>query len=55
MITLWLQTAVAFGFALAAWISGLDANGAAIDSALLWGASALAGAFVVFRALARAR
>jgi hypothetical protein len=55
MIALWLQAGLVFGLALAAWISGLDANGTAIESALLWTASALTAASLLFRRAASGR
>jgi hypothetical protein len=55
MIALWLQAGLVFGLALAAWISGLDATGTPVESALLWTASALAAAAVLFRTVVSGR
>lgn len=55
MMQLWLQFTVVVALALVAWICGLDATAATLDSAWLWGAVALAGAPVVYQLVHRAR
>jgi hypothetical protein len=52
---LWLHFTLVVALALVAWICGLDATGARLESAWLWGAVALAGAPVVYRLVHRAR
>jgi hypothetical protein len=51
----WLRFTLVLGLALAAWISGLDGNGAPAEAAWLWAATALAGAHLVYRSVLRSR
>jgi hypothetical protein len=54
-IPIWLQIPIVLGLALAAWISGMDANGSPVETSLLWGAATLAGAHLLIRLLAPSR
>lgn len=51
----WLQFTLVLALALAAWICGLDANGAPVEAAWLWAAATLAGAHLAYRSLLRPR
>jgi hypothetical protein len=51
----WMRFALVLVLALAAWICGLDSNGAPVEAIWLWAATALAGAHLVYRSLARTR
>jgi hypothetical protein len=55
MIPIWLQLPMVLGLALAAWICGMDANGSAVETSLLWGGAALAGGHLLIRLLASSR
>ena len=51
----WLRFTLVLALALAAWICGLDSNGAPVEAAWLWAATAMAAAHLVYRSLLGAR
>ncbi|HEV8107085.1 MAG TPA: hypothetical protein VGP97_06140 [Burkholderiales bacterium] len=53
-LTTWLQLAIVVALAFASWISAIDTTGNSAQSSVLWAATGIAAAWLVFRLARRA-